>query len=229
MPLCGAALHRCHHRPVDSSQQASSQNGNLLSMFKVRSLVLRPPRSRLPRRIRSHQHKLPWPRVSQLLPSLLLNRCRVRLQRSDLVNVLIVFLLQPFNLTLQRFHLSALLPVYDHAIASVHGMQQHSNNKNHGRRRSQTPPFQRQPRPHRSRALDPARRHRLRPRSLILGLLHCLINCRPQPFLPTWEYAPARRCSESKIHAFRYRTRPSSPRVQLLCHQIRSDRDVTSQ
>src|SRR5208283_1978272 len=93
--LGGAAVHRCDHGPVDSSQEASSQEWQ--SAFNVRTLVLRSPRSRLPRRIRSHQYKLSRPCVSQLLPSLLLNGCRVGLQRSNLINVLIVFLLQAFN------------------------------------------------------------------------------------------------------------------------------------
>ena len=133
----------------------------------------------------------------QLLARFLLDRRRVGLERLDLVDVQTIFFLQALDVILQRLHLGALLPVYDHAIGSEHGVQQYAHDQNNRGCSPETTPLQCQPRPRRPRTLDPPRRRSLSPRSLILSLPHSLahrlIEGRAQTFLSPWKEAHSRR------------------------------------
>src|ERR1039458_3207033 len=125
--------------------------------------------------------------VVKLLAGFLLDGGRIGFERSDLVDVLTVFLLQAFDLTLERLHLGVFLAIDDHAVGSEHGVQQQPYDKKDGGRGSQTTPLHGEPRPDRARAFDPARRHGLCPGSLI--------HHRAEAFLRTWKDAHSRRWS----------------------------------
>src|SRR5271157_4345986 len=146
-------------------------------------------------RIGSNVNNFSTASVVKLLAGFLLDGGGIGFERSDLVDVLAVFLLQAFDLTLERLQFGVLLAIDHHAVGSEHGVQQQPCDKKDRGRGSQTMPLQGEPRPGRARAFDPARRHGLCPWSLILGLTHGLTDDRAEAFLRTWKDAHSRRWS----------------------------------
>jgi len=81
----------------------------------------------------------------KLLARFLLDGSRIGFERSDLVNVEIIFFLQTLDLTPKRLHLGVLLAIDDHAVRSEHGVQHQPYYKKDRGRGSQTAPLPREP------------------------------------------------------------------------------------
>src|ERR1039458_4419652 len=147
-------------------------------------------------RIRGNVNNFSAPSVVELLARFLLDGSRVGFERSDLLDVLTVFVPQAPDFTVQRLHLGALLPINHHAVGSEHGVQQYYDDKKDGGHGSQPTPLQRQPRPDWARAFDPTSRRSLRLWRLVPGLRKDgLRKDRAKAFLPPWKKAHSRRWS----------------------------------
>src|SRR6202162_6456551 len=111
----------------------------------VRTLVLGAAGGWLRGKFWSNVNHFSTPSVVELLARFLLDGGRIGFERSDLIDVLIVFFLHALDLSLERLHLGVLLAIDDHAVRSEHGVQQQPYDKKDSGRVSQTAPPQREP------------------------------------------------------------------------------------